>query len=173
MTEEKNKKGRGRPKGAPNKPKMELITERKNLTNNADVYEILCQANIVAGEDKDKAINGLRVFNGRNAAVRYVLQWIHDKTVKSFLPEGKTPYTPNPAPSTDLAETSLRFEVKQFKYFCTEQVPQLKRENMWIQLLEGVPAKEAEMMELVKDKKNPFPNITKEIAAEAFPEIQV
>jgi len=173
MTEEKKKKGRGRPKGAPNKPKMELITERKNLTNNADCFEILCQANIVAGEDKDKAINGLRVFNGRNAAVRYVLQWIHDKNVKSFLPEGKTPYTPNPAPSTDLAETSLRFEVKQFKYFCTEQVPQLKRENMWIQLLEGVPAKEAEMMELVKDKKNPFPNITKEIAAEAFPEIQV
>ena len=46
MTEKK--KGRGRPKGAPNKPKMELVTERVELTNDADVYEILCQANIVA-----------------------------------------------------------------------------------------------------------------------------
>ena len=42
------KKGRGRPKGAPNKPKMELVTERQELTKNADVYEILCQANLVA-----------------------------------------------------------------------------------------------------------------------------
>jgi len=172
MTEEK-KKGRGRPKGAPNKPKMELITERKNLTQNADVFEILCQANIVAGEDVDKAVNGLRVFNDRNAAVRYVLQWIHDDNIVSTLPEGKTPYTPNPAPSTDLAETSLRFEVRQFKYFCTEQVSQVKRENMWIQMLEGIPAREAEMMDLIKDKKNPFPNITKEIASKAFPEIRV
>ena len=45
MTE---KRGRGRPKGAPNKPKMELITERVRLPKNADVYEILCQADLVA-----------------------------------------------------------------------------------------------------------------------------
>ena len=32
MTE---KRGRGRPKGAPNKPLMELITERKELLGNA------------------------------------------------------------------------------------------------------------------------------------------
>ena len=49
------KRGRGRPKGSPNKPLMELITERVNLTKNADVYEILCQADLVAQEDEDKA----------------------------------------------------------------------------------------------------------------------
>ena len=41
---------------------------------------------------------------------------------------------------------------------------------MWIQLLEGIPAKEAEMIDLVKDKVNPFKNITKEIAEKAFPD---
>ncbi len=56
MTEKK--RGRGRPKGSPNKPVMELITERVNLTKNADVYEILCQADIVAQEDEDKAAHG-------------------------------------------------------------------------------------------------------------------
>ena len=40
---------------------------------------------------------------------------------------------------------------------------------MWIQLLEGIPAKEAEMIDLVKDKVNPFKNLTKEIAQKAFP----
>jgi len=44
---------------------------------------------------------------------------------------------------------------------------------MWIELLEGMHHREAELIDLVKDKKNPFPNITKEIASEAFPEIQV
>ena len=63
MTE---KRGRGRPKGAPNKPKLELITERTTLTNNADVYEILCQAELVANESEDLAVQGLKVFGQRN-----------------------------------------------------------------------------------------------------------
>ena len=173
MTEEKKKKGRGRPKGAPNKPKMELITERKNLTNNADCFEILCQANIVAGEDKDKAINGLRVFNDRNGAVKKVLQWLFDPNINSTLPEGETPFNRDTAPGSDLSPTQLRHEVRKFRYFVTEEVPQTRRELMWIQLLEGIPAKEAEMIDLIKDKKNPFPNVTKEIAVEAFPDIRV
>ena len=61
MTEKK--RGRGRPKGAPNKPKMKLITERATLQKNADVYEILCQANIVAESNPEQAVNGLKVFN--------------------------------------------------------------------------------------------------------------
>ena len=40
---------------------------------------------------------------------------------------------------------------------------------MWIELMESIPAKEAELMELVKDKIWPFKNITKEIAEKAFP----
>ena len=169
MTEKK--KGRGRPKGAPNKPKMELVTERVELTNDADVYEILCQANIVAEESEDLAIQGLQVFGQRNGAVKQVLQWAFDDNIKSTLPEGKTPYGENDAPASDLAETSLRFEFKQFKYFVTEQIPATKREHMWIQMLEGIPAKEAELIDLVKDGTWPFKNITKNIVEKAFPEV--
>jgi len=168
MTEKK--RGRGRPKGAPNKSKLDLITERTTLTNNADVYEILCQAELVAQENEENAINGLRVFNGRNGAVKPVLQWAFDANINSTLPEGKTPYTKDDAPASDLAQTSLRFEFRQFKYFCTEQIPQSKRENMWIQLLESIPAKEAELLDLVKEGQWPFKNITKSIAQKAFPD---
>lgn len=165
------KRGRGRPKGSPNKPKMELITERQTLTNNADVYEILCQADIVAQEDEAKAIHGLTVFNDRNGAVLPILRWVFDSNINSTLPEGPTPYNKNQAPATDLAETSLRFEHKLFKYFVTEEVPQTRRETMWIELLEGIPQKEAELMELVKDGVWPFPNVTKSLAEKAFPNI--
>lgn len=166
---EVKKKGRGRPKGAPNKPKMELITERARLPKNADVFEILCQAELVAQEDSEKAVNGLRTFGESNGAVAPVLMWLFNDNIVSTLPKGKTPYKVNDAPGPDLSESQLRFEFKKFKYFCTEQIPQVKRENMWIQLLEGIPAKESEMLDLVKDKVNPFKNITKEIAVKAFP----
>ena len=168
MTE---KRGRGRPKGAPNKPKMTLITERQQLQNNADAYEILCQANIVAEKEPKLAVQGLQVFNDRNGAIKPLLQWAFDDNISSTLPEGRTPYGSNNAPASDLAESSLRFEHKQFKYFVTEQVPATKREALWIGLLEGIPKEEAEMLDLLKDGTWVFPNITKEIAKEAFPEI--
>ena len=168
MTEKK--KGRGRPKGAPNKPKIELVTERKTLTNDADVYEILCQADLVAKDSEENAIQGLKVFGSRNGAVKPVLQWAFDNNINSTLPEGKTPYKEDDAPASDLAQTSLRFEFRKFKYFCTEEIPQNRRENMWIQLLEAIPAKEAELLDLVKEGQWPFKNITKSIAEKAFPD---
>jgi hypothetical protein len=172
MTTEK-KRGRGRPKGAPNKPLMELVTERKNLMKDADAYEILCQANIVAEEDVDKASHGLKVFGQGNGAIKPLLQWMFSPNVNSTLPEGLTPYGADDSPASDLSPTSLRFEHKLFKYFVTEQIPMVKRENMWISMLEGIPKREAEMMDLIKDGKNPFKNITADIAVSAFPDIQV
>ena len=169
MTEKK--RGRGRPKGSPNKPVMELITERVNLTKNADVYEILCQADIVAQEDEDKAAHGLKVFSETNAAVPRVCQWYFDSKINSTLPEGATPYNKNDAPASDLTETQLRFEFRKFKYFVTEEVPQVRRETMWIELLEGIPTMEAKLIDLVKDGVWPFKNITKSVAEKAFPNI--
>ena len=167
------KRGRGRPKGSPNKPVMELITERVNLTKNADVYEILCQADIVAQEDEDKAAHGLKVFSETNAAVPRVCQWYFDSKINSTLPEGATPYNKNDAPASDLTETQLRFEFRKFKYFVTEEVPQVRRETMWIELLEGIPNKEAEMIDLVKDGKWPFKNVTLDIVKKAFPNLTI
>ena len=171
MTEKK--RGRGRPKGSPNKPVMELITERVNLTKNADVYEILCQADIVAQEDEDKAAHGLKVFSETNAAVPRVCQWYFDSKINSTLPEGDTPFNRNDAPASDLTETQLRFEFRKFKYFVTEEVPQVRRETMWIELLEGIPSKEAEMIDLVKDGKWPFKNVTLDIVKKAFPNLTI
>ena len=69
------KKGRGRPKGAPNKPKMELITEKKELYKNSDAFEIFCQADLVAQENEDFAINGLMVYGQTKGALQDILQW--------------------------------------------------------------------------------------------------
>ena len=100
-------------------------------------------------------------------------QWYYDSKINSTLPEGTTPYKSNDAPASDLTETALRFEFRKFKYFVTEEVPQTRRETMWIELLEGIPAKEAEMIDLVKDGKWPFKNVTLDIVKKAFPELTI
>ena len=149
MTEKK--RGRGRPKGAPNKPKMELITERQKLMKNADAFEIFCQAEIVAQENEDFAVNGLRTFNDNNGAVKAFYNGCLQ--IESYLNYLRVkPYNVNDAPASDLTESALRFEFRKFKYFVTNEVPQTRRETMWIELLESIPAKEAELMDLVKDK---------------------
>ena len=113
----------------------------------------------------------MKVFNETNGGVKKVLQWQFDENITTVLPEGKTPYRENSAPSSDLTETSLRFEHRLFQYFVTEQISATKREAMWIGLLEGIPKEEAELLDLVKDGTWVFPNITANIVKEAFPEI--
>ena len=93
------KRGRGRPKGAPNKPKMELVTEKKELFKNSDAFEIFCQADLVAQENEVFAINGLMTYGQNNGALQDILQWVYNDNIKSTLPEGKTPYKVNDAPA--------------------------------------------------------------------------
>lgn len=170
-TEAEVKRGKGRPKGAPNKPILELVTERRKLFKDADCYEILCQADLVAAENADFAVNGLKYYSGTNGAIKSILRWAFDDNIKSTLPPGETPYKKDDSPESDLAPTSLRFEFKQFKYFVTEQVKQTKREHLWIEMLENIPQMEAKMMDLVKDGRWPFKNITKTIVKKAFPDL--
>ena len=51
---------------------------------------------------------------------------------------------------------------------------QLKKENLWIQVLEGLHAEEAELLDLVKDKKlTTRYKITRQNVIDAFPELKL
>lgn len=122
---------------------------------------------------KQEKINLLRQYN--STALRQILIWNFDETVKSMLPEGGVPYTPNDAPAgTD--HTRLEHEYKGLYRFVkggADSLPSLKRESMFVQLLEGLHAEEAELLVLVKDHKltDKYKRITKAVIAEAFPQI--
>jgi hypothetical protein len=45
----------------------------------------------------------------------------------------------------------------------------IKREQIFIQMLEAVSADDAQLLIAMKDKKSPYKNITKDIVNEAFP----
>ena len=72
--------------------------------------------------------------------------------------------------------TSIRREHKNFYHFTKSGNPGLsavRRETMFINILEGLHPLEAEILCLVKDKKlSEKYKVTKEIVAEAYPDIQ-
>ena len=77
--------------------------------------------------------------------------------------------------SQDQGRASIRAEYKKFYNFCKGGNPSLsnlRRETMFINILEGLHPLEAEILILVKDKKlTDKYKITKEIAGAAYPQI--
>jgi hypothetical protein len=71
--------------------------------------------------------------------------------------------------------TTIRREFKHFYHFVkggNDAMSSVRRETMFINILEGLHPLEAEIVCLVKDKKlSDKYNITKEIVAEAYPDI--
>lgn len=122
---------------------------------------------------KQEKIDLLRRYN--STALRQLLIINFDDSVVCELPEGDVPYTPNDAPvGTD--HTRLEHEYKGLYRFFKggAKLPGLKRESMFVQLLEGLSAEEAELLVLVKDGRlgDKYKRITKAVVSEAFPQIE-
>jgi len=122
---------------------------------------------------KQEKINLLRKHNSN--ALRQLLIINFDESVVSVMPEGDVPYTPNDAPAgTD--HTRLEHEYRGLYRFFKggAKLPSLKRESMFVQLLEGLHADEAELIVLVKDGQlaKKYKRITKAVVSEAFPQIE-
>jgi len=121
---------------------------------------------------KAQKIKLLNDFN--SPALRAILIANFDESVISMLPEGKVPYKPNDAPE-ETEHTKLIQEYRKLYLFFKggANISQARRETLFIQLLEGLHAKEAEVLCLVKDKKiGKRWKITRQCVEEAFPSIQ-
>ena len=78
--------------------------------------------------------------------------------------------------SDQQGHTTIRREAKHFYRFCkggNDALNAIRRETMFINILEGLHPLEAEIVTLCKDKKlAEVYKITKEVVAEAFPDIK-
>tara|TARA_B100000902_G_scaffold143707_1_gene141163 strand:+ start:643 stop:1110 length:468 start_codon:yes stop_codon:yes gene_type:complete len=125
---------------------------------------------------KTKAEKIKLLQQNNSQALRSLLIWNFDESVISMVPEGDVPYTPNDAPvGTD--HTRLESEYRGFYRFVKggqDTLKSLKRESMFVQLLEGLAAEEAELLCLIKDGNlnSKYKRITKAVITEAFPSIQ-
>jgi len=121
---------------------------------------------------KAQKIKLLNDFN--SPALRAILIANFDESVISMLPDGDVPYKPNDAPE-ETEHTKLIQEYRKLYLFFKggANISQARRETLFIQLLEGLHAKEAEVLSLVKDKKiGKRWKITRQCVEEAFPGIQ-
>jgi hypothetical protein len=97
----------------------------------------------------------------------------YDETVKSLLPDGTPPFKPNEAPE-GTEHTMLEKEGRILHHFFKggSNIPGMRRERMFIQLLEGLHPDESNIVILAKDKKlSKRYKITKACVQEAFPQI--
>ena len=122
---------------------------------------------------KAKKIDILREY--ANPALKSLFIWNFDDTVISVVPKGDVPYKENEVPvGTD--HTSLRREYKHLYNFVrggNDSLSSLRRETMFIQMLEGLHPEEAKILCLVKDKELQTKyKITYDVVKEAYPDIQ-
>lgn len=87
---------------------------------------------------------------------------------KFLLPVGEPPYKKAAEP---IGMTPARFitETRKFYIFCRKDLSQIKRESMYVQLLEGVHPDEAKIIIAIKDQTltKLYPKITRSAVANA------
>ena len=133
-----------------------LYSEIANKVNNA--------------KDKPRKLKVLQ--DNDSVALRQVLRGAFDPKIEWALPKGDVPYTVNDAPiGTD--HTILSQEAKRLYLFIKggdDTVKQNKRELLFVQLLEGLSAEEAEFLVAVVNKKvnNKYKGFTANLVKEAF-----
>ena len=105
-------------------------------------------------------------------ALRMVLKSSFDPRIEWDLPEGDVPYTPNEAPE-GTEHNMLVHEARTLYHYIKGGNPKLtqnRRENMFIQLLEGLHQSEAEIIVAAKDKglHRKYKGLSANVVKEAF-----
>ena len=182
------------------KPKVvkAKTTAIPKLPNIPFCYEVLEAAS--KQRTKAKKIEVLKTY--AHDSIMAVLIWNFDESIVSLLPEGEVPYGntrednsmtgtlsdkindavgkmnemgSNSLGSQDQGKASIRKEYAKFYNFIkggNDTLSSLRRETMFINILEGLHPLEAEILVLVKDKRlSEKYKITKDIVSAAYPQI--
>jgi hypothetical protein len=118
--------------------------------------------------DKNERINALRQLCEQQPAAKFILMCMFDPSIKFDLPEGAPPY--KVAEHKEMR--NLFGEIKRIHLFTVNSnLTRLKKEQLFIQLLEYVMKEEAELLIAMKDKKSPYRLITEEVVRTAAPDL--
>ena len=134
----------------------ELISEIFTKINNA--------------KDKPKKIEVLRQYD--TPGMRMILKGAFDPKIEWDLPEGTPPYIANEAPA-GTEHTYLEVEAKRLYNFAVggnDQLNKIRKETLFIQMLEGLHASEAKVLIDVKNKSlnKTYKGLTSDMVKEAF-----
>ena len=113
--------------------------------------------------NKDPAI--ISEYAG-DAVLKGIFENAFDTELKWSLPEGEPPFKPTAEPM-GMTPTNLFQEIRRFYIFRREDLNQLRRESLFIELIEGVHPDEAKVLVAIKDQNltGLYPNITADLVA--------
>jgi hypothetical protein len=135
-------------------------------------YDAMFKA-VEGAKTKQEKLNILK--NASSPVLKQILGLTYDPRVVWLLPEGTPPYTPLPNDAD--AEITLQYASRQFYLFVQgnsetqRNLKQIKRESLYIQLLESVNPAEVKILLGMKDGKLPYKGVTRKLVAEAFPNL--
>lgn len=104
-----------------------------------------------------------------NPTIGTILKYAFDPNIVWDLPPGEPPYKPSEFPD---AHGMLYTEARRLYLFVKGGNPnltQLKRESLYIGLLESVHPSDAKLLVAIKDKKLPYKGLTENLIKEAYP----
>jgi hypothetical protein len=105
--------------------------------------------------------------------IKLILQLTFNQSYEFDLPKGKPPFEPLNIPE-NFGYKRLGREIRKFRYFMktlTPNMKRIKRESIFIEMLESVPAQEADVLVMIKDKKLKYKGITRKVLMDNIPEI--
>jgi hypothetical protein len=117
--------------------------------------------------NEEEQIKCLQVNN--NTAILTILKFCFDPNIKWLLPEGDAPYKPCEYPNVD---NMLYTEARRLYLFVEGGNPnltQLKRESMFVDLLQSINPEDAKLLVSIKDKKLPYKGLSSKTVLKAFP----
>ena len=192
------KKTTSRKKTTTAKPRV-IAQKIPDLPANPFAFEVLDAAS--KQKTKAKKVEALQRY--ADPSIKTLFIWNFDPTVISILPAGEVPYGntkedgqktgtlsskigdavgmmnemgSSSLGSQDQGRSSIRKEYQNFYNFVkggNDQLSSLRRETMFINILEGLHPLEAEILCLVKDKNLESKyKISKEVVSEAYPDIR-
>ena len=120
-------------------------------TYTPSIAEVLTKVNNAKTKDKKIAI----LKDNDSEALRAIIKSSFDPNIQWVMPEGDVPYKPNEVPE-GTEHTRLNQEYRQLWHYikgADAKTPQFRKEQMFVQLLEGLHKDEAELICYAKDKQ--------------------
>lgn len=122
---------------------------------------------------QENKIKVLRSYE--NPVLRGILQINFNLAVKVHLPEGEPPFKKDKEIPIGYSETNLFAEWRRFYIWLNENsnLSKIRKEQLFIQFLEGIHWTEAEVVCLAKDRKlqSKFVSVKEDLVREAFPDL--
>lgn len=106
--------------------------------------------------------------------LRTILAMAFDKNIELDLPEGAPPFKRDEREPVGLSSASLYTESRRLARTAkSDPLPRMRKEMLFVQILEGIHWQEADLVVAAKDKQleKLYKNITREVVRKAFPNL--